>query len=227
MSEKIFVCKACGQQVAKNAKTCPHCGAKVKKTSPISIGIIAVVAIAIIAGAGGNDKSEATAGTTPTKAQTNNTTAANIEVTEGETTIPVTTESKASNAYGVGDTAELKDVVVSLLSVTESDGSSFNLPSEGNIFVLCEFEIQNNTKEELTVSSMLSFEAYCDEYACNYSIGALLENDSTQLDGTVAPGKKMKGSIGYEIPADWTELEIHFSPNVWFGKDIVFIAVNE
>lgn len=31
MNEKMENCKACGQEIAKNAKSCPHCGAKNKK----------------------------------------------------------------------------------------------------------------------------------------------------------------------------------------------------
>ena len=74
---------------------------------------------------------------------------------------------------------------------------------------------------------MLSFEAYCDDYACPYSLSALLEKgNKNQLDGTVAAGKKLKGVVGYEVPANWKELEISFTPDVWSGKDIVFIATN-
>lgn len=32
MSKKIINCKACGAEIAKSAKTCPHCGAKNKKS---------------------------------------------------------------------------------------------------------------------------------------------------------------------------------------------------
>lgn len=54
---------------------------------------------------------------------------------------------------------------------------------------------------------------------------ALLEKgDKNQLDGTVAPGKKMNGVIGYEVPADWKELEINFTPDFWSNKDISFVA---
>lgn len=49
------------------------------------------------------------------------------------------------------------------------------------------------------------------------------KSDETQLDGTVASGKKMRGWIGWEVPADWSELEVHFTDNVWFGDDIKFL----
>ena len=41
----------------------------------------------------------------------------------------------------------------------------------------------------MSVSSMLSFEAYAEDYALNYSLGAITDNNDTQLDGTIAAGK--------------------------------------
>lgn len=192
---KLTNCVTCGAEIAKNAKVCPNCGAKIKKKHPILVVVLAlVVLIAVIAAvAGGGDSGE---------------------------------ELKSS--YGVGETAELKNINVTLVGVTESAGSEFNMPTDGNVYVLCEFEIENNSDEDIAVSSMLSFEAYHDGYACTYSIGALLEKeDKNQLDGTIAAGKKMNGIIGYEVPADWEELEIKFTPDFWSGKDITFIANND
>ena len=136
--------------------------------------------------------------------------------------------STEEKTFSVGEIVELQDVQVVLLDVIESTGSTYNLPEDGNIYVLCEFEITNNSNKEVTVSSFLSFEAYCDDYVCSESFGALLEKGNrTQLDGTVAAGKKMKGVIGYEVPVNWSELEVHFKPNVWNSKDITFIATND
>lgn len=72
---------------------------------------------------------------------------------------------------------------------------------------------------------MMSFEAYCDDYTCSLSFGALVERgNKEQLDGTVAAGKKFNGVVGYEVPADRQNLEIHFTPDFWTGNDIVFVA---
>ncbi len=189
MSEKLCACKACGQQIAAKAKTCPHCGARNKKSNPILLVVIVlvvVVAIIAAAGGGGDDKT-----------------------------------------YDVGDTAKKNDLAVTLVNVTESTGSEYNEPTDGNVFVLCEFEIVNNSDSEVTVSSLMSFEAYCDDYNCSLSFSALMEAaDKNQLDGTIAPGKKLNGVIGYEVSKDWKELELHFTPDVLSDKEIVFIAKN-
>lgn len=136
-------------------------------------------------------------------------------------------EPTTAKTFQLGDVVELDDVTVSFLDVITSTGSDFAKPEAGNVFVLCEFEIANNSDEELSVSSMMSFEAYCDGYACDYSLSALLvKGNKGQLDGTVAAGKKMKGVIGYEVPSDWTELEVHYTIDILRGNEIVFVATN-
>ena len=108
-----------------------------------------------------------------------------------------------------------------------SKGSKYFKPADGNVFLACEFEIANNSSEDLSVSSMLSFEAYCDDYTCEYSISALSANqDKKQLDGTVASGKKMKGIVAYEVPSDWKELEVHYTPDILSSSEIIFVATN-
>lgn len=220
MKETLVNCKACGQQIAKSAKKCPHCGAKNKKGIPVwLVAVLAVILVVAIVSAGDSEPQKVGDVSNPT---TSANSADNTQSTESKE--PVKTEK---TRFSVGEIAELKNVKVALLGVTESEGSQFNKPGEGNVFVVCEFEIANDTQEEIVISSMLSFEGYCDDYACTYSLGALMEKgDKNQLDGTVAPGKKMKGVIGYEVPTDWKELEIQFTPDVWSGKEIVFTAAN-
>lgn len=132
-------------------------------------------------------------------------------------------QEDAQTVFKQGEIAEMNDIQITLVGYEESTGSEYNTPSEGNVFLLANFEIANNSDSELTVSSAMSFDAYADDYALNYSIGALMEKtDSTQLDGTIAPGKKMNGWIGYEVPADWSKVEIHFTDNVWSSNKFVF-----
>jgi len=133
------------------------------------------------------------------------------------------TETKDKDIFFVGETAELNNVQVTMTDYSESYGSEFNYPAEGNAFVLVEFEIVNNSNSDLAISSMLSFSAYADDYALDYSLGALMEKGSSnQLDGTIAAGKRMKGVIGWEVPADWKTIEIHFTDNVWSNNKFKF-----
>ena len=221
---KLTNCKTCGAEVAKSAKSCPQCGAKLKKGHPILIGVLVlIVIVAIIGSIGGNDEPKKVEASTPP--QSENTT----PTQESDSTAPAQSDEKEDkNAFLVGETAELKGVQVTLVSVTESTGSEYNTPTDGNVFVLCEFEIANNSDTEINISSLMSFDAYCDDYGCTLSLTALIEKgNKNQLDGTVAAGKKFNGVVGYEVPTDWNELEINFTPDFWSGKDITFIATND
>lgn len=197
---------------------------KGSKLKTVLIVLLVLVIIGAIASQGEDDTPKVVdnsgAGTVTTEANKNDT--ANENTPTPEPTIEEKTE------FGVGETVELKDVLATLVSVTESSGGDFNKPSDGNVFVLCEFTIENNSSEDLIISSMLSFEAYCDDFSISQSIGGMLaKGDKGQLDGSIAAGKKMNGVIAYEVPTDWKELEIKFTPNVWSGKDITFIATKE
>ena len=57
-NKKLTKCSACDAEIAKNAKSCPQCGSKVKK--PLYkkwwfIAIVAIVLIAVIANSGGDE----------------------------------------------------------------------------------------------------------------------------------------------------------------------------
>ncbi len=206
--KKLVTCKSCGAQIAKSAKTCPSCGAKQHQGVHIATGIIGILVVvlivAIVGSAVGGNNAEPTLVTSGTPAS------------DGAA-------AETPSTFGVGQTASLNDVNVTLTNVTESAGNEYIKPGDGKVFVLCEFEIANNSGSDIGVSSLVSFEAYVDEYATSLSLSALAANsDQTQLDGTVAAGKKMKGIVGYEANADWKSIEVNFTPDFWAGSDISF-----
>ena len=197
--DKMTKCKTCGADIAKSAKVCPACGAKQKK--PVVLIVITVfIAIGIIGAALG--------GNSPEK----------VGDTGTNSTAPQQTE------FAVGDVVSLKDIEVTFVSCTESSGKGYYTPDSGNVFLFCEFAIENKSNKDISVSSIMSFEAYVDDYSTNMSMTGTLAADKGQMDGTVAAGKKMSGVIGYEVPADWKTLEIRFTPDFWSGNDITFIA---
>ena len=201
MKSKLTNCKVCGAEVAKSASSCPKCGAKMKKKNPL-LGILLIIfgfaMIGIAFGGGG----EGDAGSSSSAAS-----------------------SQEQTVFGVGDQVALNDVVVTFNGVTESRGTEFNRPGDGNVFLVCEFTIENNSAQDVNVSSMLCFEAYVDDYTASMSLSAMvLDANKAQLDGTVAAGKKMNGIIGYEVSSEWKELEVRFTPDFWAQKDITFIA---
>lgn len=120
----------------------------------------------------------------------------------------------------------INGVEATLLSVKESKGSSYGKPDAGNVYVLCEFDIFNDSGSELAISSLLSFEAYCDGYKYDSSLAAIMQV-SQQLDGSLETGRRMKGGIGFEVPKDWEELEIIFKPDFWSDDQLVYVVQNK
>ena len=152
----------------------------------------------------------------PQKAEIGN----NSETTSAQNT-PI--ETTAPKPFTVHDTVEVNDVYVTLESFTESAGGNLLTPADGNVFILCEFTIENKSNKDIAVSSMLSFEAYADDYSTAMSIMATSSAEKAQLDGTIAPDKKMNGVIGFEVPRDWSVFEIRYTPDV-LSKEIIFIC---
>lgn len=202
---KMVNCKVCGAEIAKTAKVCPHCGAKNKKHTVV--GVLLILFGLFLLGSvfsGGGDEPEKV----------------------GDLSSGAESQSKVEQVekttFGVGEKVELNDVVVTLLDVKESSGKDFFTPTDGNVFVVFQFEIENGTDGDVAVSSMMSFEAYFDDYAANLDVSAMAMSEMPQLDGTVAAGKKFMGVVGYQAPEDWENAEIRFTPNFWSGKDIAF-----
>ena len=210
MENETKLCKQCKSEIPKAAKVCPNCRKKQGGFGKwIVIGIVVIILLAAVFG-GGDDK--------PKKVE--NKTASTQQGENDNNKEADTQEEK--DIFTVGETAELNDVQVTLLKYSESKGSEFNKPTDGNVYLMAEFEIVNNSDSEMNVSSVMSFEAYADDYSLNYSFGALMDNEDRQLDGTIAAGKKMKGYIGYEVPKDWSTVEIHFTDDVWSNNKFKF-----
>lgn len=125
--------------------------------------------------------------------------------------------------YGVNEPAKKRGVQVTLTGYQETYGSEWNSPSTGSVYILTEFEIENTSSKDVPVSSLLSFTAYADGAESTLSMGALMENNQKQLDGSVKPGKKMKGCVGYEIPDNWKEFEIQFISDVRKDEKFKFL----
>ncbi|WP_455501204.1 DUF4352 domain-containing protein [Gemmiger sp.] len=224
MAEKptTKLCKHCKTEIPYDAKICPNCR-KSQKPNGCLIAILVVVVLFILVGAigGGSSKNDtASAGTASSTAQTDS------AAVSQETEAAPTPEPKTT--YTVGETAEDKNIKVTLVSAEQSTGSQFLTPADGNVFVVLEFEIENDSDTDISVSSIASFEAYCDDYSVNMNLAAnVLYDNKNQLDGSVAAGKKMNGVIGYEVPADFKTLEVKFTPSFWSNRAITFEIPNQ
>lgn len=204
-------CKHCKSEIPYDAKVCPVCRKKQGAPGCLIVVLVVVVLVVIAAFAGSGESStpqkvESTSGTSQSASQ------AGEAQPQPEQTV-----------FTVGDAVELNGVKTTLLSAEEYPGKQYMMPTDGNVFLVCQFEIENDSSAEINVSSMVSFNAYCDDYSVSLSVtGEMLEDSWKTLDGTVAPGKKINGIIAYEIPQDWQKMEISYTPSYWSGHDVQF-----
>ena len=158
-----------------------------------------------------------------------NVTPANVTI-QTEEVIEENSNNIETTIFHVGEIAEYKDVQVSVISYEQSTGNDWAKPSSGNIFIFPEIEITNNSTEEIAISSLVSFECYCDDYKTNFSSNAFMvmstDDEKGQLDGSIAPGKKMKGVLALEVPSNWSTIEIYYKDNVWLGSNFSFLIEN-
>lgn len=113
-----------------------------------------------------------------------------------------------STLTGPGQTITTKNFKVTLEKLRKLEGNDFSKPKDGNEFVEIVMLIENISKKDYTVSSMLMFDAYHDGFSVNESITAGIISDDPTMNGKLAAGKKLRGKLSYELPSDWKELEI-------------------
>lgn len=230
-----YTCKKCGKQIPLQNPMCPFCKTprppieelfgrtpaapasvkkkKEKKKHPVLGAVLLVFGIIIVIaaiGGGRKDKPQRVSETNPPKQE--------------EPSAPVQSVHPEDEFFTVGDSVSLNDIVVTLVDVSESEGANYMTPDDGNVFVICEFNIENNSDKDIAVSSIMSFEAYIDDYSTNMNLSAMMSSDKSQLDGSVAAGKKMNGVIGYEVGKDWQSIEIRFKPDFWSGNEFTFVS---
>lgn len=201
---KMTTCKTCGAQIAKSAKACPNCGDRRRSRHPILTAVLSLILILFIIGLAVSLSEQK-----PTKV-------------DGSPASADRAATPTATVFTVGDTAEMSGVRVTLVDVRSGTGAQFYTPEDGKVFLTFELEIENGTEAEIGVSSLVSFTAYADDYALAYSLSGILADGGKQMDGAIAAGKKMRGVVAFEAPADWQSAEIRFKPNVWSGREFVF-----
>ena len=125
----------------------------------------------------------------------------------------------SNSTYRVGDTVQIRNVEIAFVNVNKTTGP------DGAVYLNCEFEIANKTTEALSISAILSFSGFCDGYACSISLDEDTAN-SASLNGSIAVGSTVKGTVTYKVAPDWKELQIHFKPYVLRDETVIFVVPN-
>jgi len=170
------------------------------------IGLIVLVVIVITLASGGDDDEPELVSSNPTRTSAS-----------GNATAPATTgTSDNASTFGVGDTAEVGNYLVTLNEVTEPEGDQFNKPKEGSRFIVADVTIENTSDQTQNVSSLLQGKLK-DSTGQEYSLSltAVVASDGKAPDGELLPGEKLRGQFGYEVPTDAEGLTFIFDASMW------------
>lgn len=220
MNKKMTTCKACGQEIAKSAKACPHCGAKNKKPIFKKWWFWAIVVVLIISiGTSGNGGDNDT--TTNNSGNNNNTSIDSTTNNSGNKNDKV--EEPAKTEYYVGDILEDGNTkIVFMSSGGYTEENEFMQPAEGKKYIYLQFAFENLSKTTDTSISFYSFECYADGYAAEMYYGG---NDD--LSATLSAGRATTGYIYFEVPTDAKVIEVEYETNIFTEKKIKFIFEGE
>lgn len=146
-----------------------------------------------------------------------------------DTSVPKKTGDVTKDIYKQGETASYSGVEITLDSYVESEGDDWSVPTEGNEFMFVHLTIVNKTSDDLVISSMASFENYCDDTKLDYSAAAFTAlattSDQPKLDGTIAPGETLEGYLSLEVPLNWSAVEIRYTDKIW-SDDVVHFQID-
>jgi hypothetical protein len=132
---------------------------------------------------------------------------------------------QAQEMFAMGDLIEIGDLTLTVNEVTNPPGDDFNKPDEGNIFVVVDVTITNNSSAAENISSLMQM-SLKDDTGQGYDLDltASMASDGKTPDGEIAPGETIRGQVGYEVPEDATGLVFVFDADVW-GHGKVFVAL--
>lgn len=116
MKNKMINCATCGAEIAKNAKACPHCGAKIKKPF-YKKWWVWVIVVFIVIGSFGNSSEEPTA-VTPEPTVT-------ITESPAEATASIETTEEEPQAESFTDNAERVELIIDVLESTGKENFDY------------------------------------------------------------------------------------------------------
>ncbi|MBQ4424969.1 MAG: DUF4352 domain-containing protein [Lachnospiraceae bacterium] len=123
----------------------------------------------------------------------------------------------SENTFAPGDVVETKNYRISYLSCGSFESEvRYIKPDEGYHFICFEFEFENISNDDHSVSSML-FECFADGAHCSST--SARDDD---LSATLSAGRKTKGTVAFEVPDDAETIELEFQDSLFSDKRIIF-----
>ena len=206
-----------------------------KKLGLGCLGLIGALVVLGILGAvlgGGATRNEATfvasAGPAGTAAAGGDNAAASPAITAA----PAVTDASAATAtpsgslvYGVGDVVQLGEVALAVLGWSRLEGAQLAQPEAGNTFVAVELMLLNQGDRAANLSTLAQM-SLKDAEDRRYTIDLLAATAAggAAPEGELAPGERVRGKIGFQVPTEATGLTFVFDGGL-FTSGKVFVEL--
>lgn len=220
--ENLVKCKACGNEIAKNAKICPSCGAKNKKPFYKAwwFWVIVVFVVLIIGGSisGNDDTSESGNNVVQNETVEQNNIVGQdgqkVEITAKQTQAPV------KKVYRPGESADVNGLVINYESaeIYQSD-NQFLQPKDGNMYIAMKISAENKSSTDKYISSF-EFECYAD----GAKTETFFSGENSFSGGEISQGRKVEGYLYFEVPENAKTIEVEYETNFWTDKKIIFLV---
>lgn len=183
------------------------------------LGISTAGALALALAACTNDATP-TVGSTPVDDPATPTAAVTSTVPTADQKPTATPEP---SVLGVGDTVEFENTSITLHGVRFSEGNDFSSPEEGTRWLVIDASITNHGDEPHQVSSLLDFNLIDPEHRSVDTVNTGDEQGS--LDGTLAPGRTMRGETSFVVAEGDSSWELIYEPDL-FGQDQAIFVID-
>lgn len=119
-------------------------------------------------------------------------------------------EISLKSEYAVGETAELKNLKITVNSTRIIEGSDFLKPDEGQEWIAIDMTFENTGTESDYIGAILELTLKDSEgRSRDYNMFADLNGS---LDGNVLSGEKLSGEISFVISENDSDLILYYEP---------------
>ena len=131
------------------------------------------------------------------------------------------------SSYAVGDIIEMGDLTMVVLGWSTPPGDDFTQPEPGNRFIAVDLLFVNTGSAADSISSLLQMELKdADNRSYDIDVFAPSAAGAGSPEGEIAPGERIRGSVGFQAPTDAPGLQFVFDASV-FGGGRIFIDLGD
>lgn len=142
------------------------------------------------------------------------------------TEAPVTTVAASGpQIYTPGDVVQLGDVALAVIGWSKPEGTQFAQPQAGNTFVGVELLLVNQGSRAANLSTLAQM-SLKDAADRRYTVDLLAATALGEAapEGELAPGERVRGSVGFQVPTDATGLTFVYDAAL-FQSGKIFIEL--